>query len=413
MLNFTNIFYLLLSLCSLCGGFQLSAAEVKEAQPAQEAPPTQGAELTQTPPLSETIQEFHFRGRQDSFKLTQRNGQWSLGKDDVSLKPIESFLPALLAQLTDTCPALPPRPDISIELKLPDSRTKKDFFLAERVMQEGKHCATLDGHGIYALPLHRSWFVGDRRPAQIRLMNSFALGLSEGRNLEFERLSGRQATTSYRSVSKDFFVDQSFFDRWIQSLADFRVDSRWHPAFAEKATRSLTLTSGSAEYKFFYLPMQLWAVQRPGVFWLEIDNRWGFWQNFSDGLIFDPLHERLTLIVNAGAEERDRVRAIAQLGDSWSEGIRQALYQVLGRSYDSPEVKAQALRALRKRPSEQNLSFQIELLSTTSDPLLLRLISENLRVRNPSGPLIAEELFPGERQPLIEQWISWWAEQKK
>ncbi len=420
---------------SLFGGLLISLSahsadriEIPLAEEGQEvsgAPSTSGINRepasVKTPPISlNQVQEFRLRGRHDHFRLVREEGRWLLGSEAVQLKALENFFPALFLDLSQECPALPPRPDMTVEIRLRESdsgerprRVTKLLYISERVISDNTHCIQVDGDGLFSFPLHRSWFVGDRQAPRLRLARQLTLELSESRIVELEQERGPIESSPYHGQSAEYFLDHNFINRWIESLRDVRVDSRYHPGLAEKATRSIGLRSGTAELKFYLLPSRVWAVQRPGVAWLEADHRWGFWQNFNDGLIFDRHQTQLSLIVNAGAEERERVLAVHGLGDAWSEGIRQALHTVIGRAHDSSEVKAAAIRFLRTKPSDQNLAFLVQILEQSTDPLIQESIVSNLRVRHPSGSQFTEDMLPSERAPIIEEWRSWWRDQER
>ena len=229
--------------------------------------------------FAQTPSELQFQSRYDQFELRRSGGQYMLGDRRVKLGSFEQFLSLFNKEIEGDC-SLKGKPDLTVKGKYGGAWVERRFYIAERVVSDGKQCATIGGDGLYFSPLHRSWF-DDTAKSTIALKSPLTLSRGDAKLASFTQAKGEWVNSI-----KGEFPNWEFFSSFQDSLRDFTISHRVHKA-AIAGKPGFTLTSGKRKYEFYKLGDSLWVTTLPGSAWLVASARWTSWADMENpnGLI--------------------------------------------------------------------------------------------------------------------------------
>ncbi|MBX7232418.1 MAG: hypothetical protein K1X29_10065 [Bdellovibrionales bacterium] len=350
--------------------------------------------------------EILLQSSYDTFQISLEKDHYNLEGKTISLGTLEQFFTLFSTTFEDPCPK--EKPDLTLTAKWKKQNQTKvlKIFIDQRRIQNGNECAAATGEGIYFLPLHRSWFQVDEKRT-IPLLSPLKIVKDNETLAQFEMVKGLWQQTS----SKEY-INWDFFDQFKASLKDFEVTSRAHPNVS-KGKSSFTLYSGTIKYDFFQISDSLWAVRLPKVKWLVGSSRWSVWLEMQKEQWMDRLSSQLNFITDKGKQLSDRIGTLNSLSEQWSPSLQQVLKQILFDKSESDEIKIQAVHLMRQKPTMENMGILIKTMEQTQNQELLKPIFKALRIMNPNGPLLEEDMTQQQIDERVHVWKKWWIEKEK
>lgn len=368
---------------------------------------------------SSTEQKFEeklsFRSSFGRFQIEKRNGKYFLEDNVIEIPTFKSFLTLFDQKFTEDCKSPADKkltPDLRVTRTIPPvidtekaSITHRYFYIESHQVGDGSKCIEVTGAAIYYLPLHSSWYAENKK-ASLNFGETWSLKKGDQLLGQFKRQNNEW---TYQDENQ--FVDWEFVNRFIRSLESFTIDTRVHPALI-KQPADLILTTAAGDYELFSMGNNIWMLKSPRLGWLLSSASWGFWQDMGDNLWFDRFKPRLTLILDKDKEIKERKETILGLGDFWNKNIQSSLQKLLLDSNEPLDLRLTSLALLKRKPSLDNFSTMIDVLSQTSEIELQSELTKALRVRNPKGPLITDSDEDLARTEKTREWVKWWQTQK-
>lgn len=361
--------------------------------------------LTSSPSWA-SYDELVFGSSQDYFKLQSSGTGYQFDGKSVELGAFANFLPLFSKDLTDDCPQLPSKPTLTVKAKKGSSTLTRNFYMAEKIMSDGKQCLSVEGDGIYYLPLHRSWFKG-ARSSSLELGKNIEIVFPDGATFKAQKIQDEWRPESDGHLAQDWYMNWIFFDRFAKSLAQHTVDFRLHPAIG-KGRPQFQIKQGSRTFKFYQVGHNLWALHSPRHEWLVASHSWGFWQDMKKSMFMDRHSDNLKVLADPQAELSARRKALAEAAGTLSRASKYLIHRQLLDPGENTQLRLEMIQSLKRRPSLDNIGALIEALPEASEPELQEAITHALRVRRPDGPLITENSDQDERTNAIHDWQTWW-----
>lgn len=367
--------------------------------------------VLQATPAHSYYDEFVIGSSADYFTLKkQSDGNYYVGDQKVSLGSFNDFIHLFGTEIAGSCPKLPQKPDITIIAKrsktdamgdIKTTESKRRFYLDKKMVRGDNGCAPITGDGIYYLPMHKYWFTGES-----------TLSLPKVNSIKIEKdgsiLAHVKDNQGILEAQEDMDgLNWEFFDNFIDSLQQFSVFARLHPAIG-KGKPSFTMTLNGQKYQAYYVAKNLWAMKFPKSPWLVSSQQWSKWENMRQDLWKDRHYDLIKAFTNPKYPPERRYASMRDLGSRWSPSIKKALQKIVKNPKDPVDLRSLALRYLKQRPSLDNFQTMIQALEVTDDRDLLNQLTKTLRIRNPKGPVIEETTTDENVQKAIRQWVQWW-----
>lgn len=362
---------------------------------------------------AQAFSELEFGSRYGRFLIQNVDNRFLYREDPVDLGTFKDFLPYFNQDFVDNCDSLlKTRPDLSVKMRIPDpSGIEQDrfisrhFYISENILSDGKKCVTVRGKGIYYVPLHSSWFDRDKR-ASLNFGPTFKLSKNGETIGEFKKNEG-----DWVDGSMDQFINWDFFEQFVESLENFKIDLRLHPAAGHK-TESFSIETKGDTYHFYKVDKNIWAMKSPRLGWLLSSRDWAFWKDMGPSVWKDRFENRLRIILDRSRPLEEREETLKGLGTSWSMTIKHSLHKLLLDGQEEQRLKDLALLMLKRKPSLDNFKILVQALKATENPEFQSDLTKVLRIRNPKGPLIQPDDTLEKRQQVIQTWSRWWDQVK-
>ena len=350
--------------------------------------------------LSARPKEWVFGSSFDYFKVTRTGNKFFIGSESVSFVPFKEFAELFNSEFDGDCPDFGRKPDLTVRAVISEGNSvKRNFYIKEKTVSDGKTCVEIEGTGIYYVPLHRSWFKG-QDSSVIQTGNSLKIFKEKELLLQF-----RKNGEVWRNTTPNFFVNWQLFDNVLKTFEKFSISARLHPSAAEGAP-SFRLESGRFSYNFYLIGNGLWAVKKPKVKWLLASNDWALLDDMRLSLWKDVRFDDLLKIADKNADPDDRISAIYKLKNAWSRAIKYTYQRIMEDPSDVDKVKGEIARKLENHPSDDVFASLVVALTKTNSVELQNHITKILRVRNPKGPVI-KDLEIEQRDQHIKSWQKW------
>lgn len=350
--------------------------------------------------LANAQTQYSFKSKYDNFTIEQSGSAYMLSNQKIDPASFKEFIHTFDQEYVDPCPQLPAQPDLVIT-KTSDEIRRRSFYIAARTIKSEKNCLIVQGNGIYYLPLHRDWFEKSQS-SNLNIAKKVTFKLQDQSSFGLELVRD-----SWQSTSPQFFIDMDFFEKFRNSLMNYSIDLRLHPAIVQTQTQFVMKADGQL-YRFIKVAENLWAVKKPKIAWLEASNSWSFWLDMSKTQWEDRYSSQVRFVLDKGKNLEDRKGALYNLKDAWSESIKRALHKILLDAGEKSELQSVALQMLRQKPSDDNFAIMIQALTQVTDREVLMSLSQTLRTRNSRGPIITVEMSEADKAKSIRQWQQWW-----
>lgn len=347
------------------------------------------------------VSQWSFRSQYDSFNVVRRNSKYFIGKTEVKTDSLNKFIPFFNATINGECPKEMGKADAVVKIQRGSTTIERQFFFASKQVVDGDLCGDMDGKGLYYLPLHRSWLTG---PDQGHISVGSDLKI-EKENVLFAEFEKRG--NEWRNKDSGFFTDWDFFNQFLQSLDKYTISGRIHPIAVEGSIHFQVTTEGKT-YHFYKLAENLWAIRRPERQWLLTSPSFSFLLDMSSNLWRDRHSANLAIIKDSTQASDARIKAVQNLGASWSQAIKLVFYSVLTNPDEDPRLKEEISLSIRQKPSLENFGVLVQALENTEDPELLHQFTSVLRIRHRQGPLIDPQDSQEKINQSIIAWKDWW-----
>lgn len=352
-------------------------------------------------PLARAFDAVTFVTAQDHFTVKKNAHQFTIDGQNVHSELLRLLDPLLTGEAMDDCPSLKGKPLVKAIVTAGAKTETREFFVEQEIVRIGDKCLSATGDGLNFLPMHRSWLIGPFRES-IQLKSPLRITGPDGNPIAELVIKDGEWQDTKPQTDLDF----EFFDKWQQSLKDYRVQYRVLPT-AAKGKPSVTVTSGGQKLVFYKLAPKLWAVQRGSQKWLDASGEWAFWYELDESVWHDRRANAIHQIEAAGVPVEQKQALMKQLDDNgWSRALEDFYQRRLQDNNEDLEVRLHALERLKNKPSWRNIRAEMQALENNPNDDLLKQLTIVLRIRNPKG--IIYEPKSTDRAETVEGWSAWW-----
>lgn len=344
--------------------------------------------------------ELSFTTKYDKFDLLRSGRSYTIGGKPAKLGTFEQFLNLFSSEIEGDCGGAG-KPDVTVKARFQERWVERRFYIKKRLVSDGSHCATVSGEGIFFLPLHRSWF-DESATMTIALKSPLKITRGGDALATFEKVG-----TEWRGGIAGEYPNWEFFSTFTESLKDFLISHRVHPSVTD-GKPGFVLQTGGKRIEFFKLGATLWVAKVPATPWLVGSAQWTNWIDMEKSQWVDRFSPQLTFLSDKGKDLDSRRGALAALEGQWSPSIRDALKKIMLDEQEANELKMEAVRIMKQKPTLENMGVFIQSLRSEADVDLQYLLSQALRTRNPKGQLIPPDMEESKRQKAITEWREWW-----
>jgi hypothetical protein len=274
------------------------------------------------------------------------------------------------------------------------------LYIEKKIVSDGQNCATVDGHGLYQLPLHHNWFA-EKKAVTIGLGDEFAIFKDNREVVRFKKVDGR-----WKSTDTKLFINWSFFEKFTDSVREFPIDFRAHLA-AAKDYANFELRQGSRNFLFVKVAEKTWAVKFPGSPWLSASGQFGFFDDMNQNIWLSPYTQQLQIVQDKLLPSDKRIAAIRALNSFWGPDVKYTFHDVLMTGGDNVEVKREIAALLKTRPTDESFKILIDSLRVTEDRSYQETVTKVLRVRNPKGATIFSDDEDDVAAKKMADWVKW------
>lgn len=343
---------------------------------------------------------YKFKSSFDTFTLKDKGSYFSIGKYAVDVSILEPFFPLFKHNIfSDKCPSK--KPDLQIvQLNEKESKTLS-FFFKDSMISDGKGCYQISGKGIHYLPLHRKWFLDDKKQS-----------IHLGKKITFSWPGNihwilKKEKVNYSTTEKSDFVHWSFLEQIVRSLKNFPVQNRVSTSILLPDSLSFKIKTKNRTYTFYRLYNNSWALKYPKSKWLIVSPNWTFLNDLNKTLLNHPQQERLLKLTAKDTSAEDKRRLIKEISPTWDADIRRTYLKLLYDSNTKSSVKVYVLKKLKIHPTNEVIKDIGMALETETDPEVFQQIFHILRIKNPKGPKWDMSKDPSEQTKKIDQWKNW------
>ena len=328
---------------------------------------------------------------------------WAASDGKAAQKDVLAMLqPLLTGDASDDCAKKLGKPNATARIANGGKIETREFFVSRGLVRvkagPTAQCFSVTGEGLIYLPMHRSWLIGPYKES-ITFKSPLTVTTNGHVMADLSQKNGEWVDNQPKTR-----LDWDFFDKFQQSLKDYKVQYRvLKEAAKDKPWSSLQL--GSGRYVFFKIGPKLWAIQRPGNNWLDASGDWSFWFDLDDAVWQDRHWPVIEKIEAAGATEEEKLAAMTELDSGWSRTLEDFYQRRLLDKAEDSKIRAHALERMRTKPSWRNIAAEMEFIQAQPSDEMLRDATQALHIRNPKGQIYT----PGtDRTPVIKEWTDWW-----
>lgn len=356
-----------------------------------------------TPAFAYGARTVTIQSPQDTFTLTIVNKKsGSVQGKPSDLKALADLWPVLDSPLTNDCPPLKDKPDVTVK---ENDKVRSIYFKAGMV-SDGKQCLSVGGEGLYYFPTHRDFLIGPKRDS-VKLKSPLKLFRQGVKIVEL-----RKDGDHWVSENKDVKLNWDFFERFENALNDFDVRLRVNAGIAQGKPKMI-MQSGSDSYELYKVTGVMWAIKKPGQSWLTASDDWSFWYDFDQSVIEDRHAAEIKKMEQVDAKLEERKAAMEKLEGAWSPNLREAYHRILLNPQEDLDLQVTAINRLKRKPSLETSGVMVKVLSEHKDEDIKRIAGQILKAYNPKGPLYKNTLPAAEKAKVIEFWNNWWNQNRK
>ncbi len=298
-----------------------------------------------------------------------------------------SFADEDIGDNEDSCSKPSGAPDLQI-LKTTGNQKKKILvYIDERLLIVNHRCSSIEGNGIFALPMHREWYIGTKT-VNIKIGTQRRLVFSDSKPIVYRESTNSQDRTVKLLVSGPM-LDWSKIDLFEKKLKSIEISGRRHLSYI-KDRPSFTFITNNREYTFYEIrdPELVWVLKLPDKPFLILSESFS-WREFNLEYVADLKADIINTLQNSESAENKRIRALKTLKNYWNPSFQEILFTIFKDEDESSQLRKEIAEFLIQKPTSLNKETLLNALIVTQNPSLREYISMRLRIFYPKGKAIS------------------------
>ena len=298
-----------------------------------------------------------------------------------------SFADEDIGDNKDACSKPNGIPDLQI-LKTTGRQNKKiAVYIDEGLLIVNNRCSSIEGTGIFALPMHRAWYTGPKTTS-IKIGTQRRLVFKGSKPIVYKESTSSQDRAIKLLVSGPM-PDWSKIDLFENKLNSIEISGRRHLSYA-KNNPHFTFITNNKEYIFYETrdPRLVWALKLPNKPFLILSKSFS-WYEFNLEHVVDSKAEILNILQNSESPENKRIRALETLKNYWNPSFQRVLLTIFKDEQEPTKLRQEIAEFLIQKPTSLNKKTLLNTLVRTQDSSLREYISRRLRIFYPTGKAIS------------------------
>ena len=287
----------------------------------------------------------------------------------------------------DTCSKPDKTPDLQVLMRKGNRDKKILVYIDERLLIVNHRCSSIEGEGIFALPMHRAWYIGPKT-AQINIETQRRLVFNGSKSIVYKEKTEARGRAMKLLVS-GIMPDWSKIDLFEKKIRSIEISGRRHLSYA-KDSSNFTFITNNREYTFYEIrsPQLIWALKLPDKPFLILSNSFS-WHEFNLEYVADLKGNIIDILRDSKASEDKRIRALKTLRNYWNPSFQEVLFGIFRNEDESTPLRKEIAEFLIQKPTSLNKRTLLDTLLKTEDPSLREYISMRLRIFYPKGKAIS------------------------
>lgn len=312
---------------------------------------------------------------------------------------LKDFVEEQLSSLEDSsCQDLTQQADLHIVKTKGRDKQEVWVYIQDKYLKFNDKCTLLDGDGLFTLPIHRAWFVGEKS-LQIPLGSLRRWEFDDSHFIEYEQQETWQAglLKDPSIKAKKVLANESMLPNWSKillferALKDIKVSRRYLLSYGDGFPHFSFSTNGQT-YTFYEVNRErlVWALKLPDKPYLITSSSFN-WGEFNTEHLLDPRFKTLNVLRDTDQKEQARIAALENLGSYWNTSVQSLLTEIVKNENDGPYLREKVAELLIQKPTSENKQILIDVLANTTQESLREYISKRLRLFYPKGKVISKD----------------------
>ena len=287
----------------------------------------------------------------------------------------------------DTCSKPSGTPDLQILKTAGRQKKKVSLYIDQRLLIVNHRCSSIEGNGIFALPMHRAWYIGPKT-TNIQIGTQRRLVFNGSKPIVYRESTNSQDRTIKLLVSGPM-PDWSKIDLFENKLNSIEISGRRHLSYA-KNNPHFTFITNNEEYTFYEIrdPQLVWALKLPNKPFLILSRSFS-WREFNLEHVADSKADIINILKNSKNSEDKRISALETLKNYWNPSFQRVLFAIFKDEEEPTKLRQEIAEFLIQKPTSLNKETLLNTLTRTQDTHLREYISRRLRIFYPKGKAIS------------------------
>ena len=335
----------------------------------------------------------------DSFVIKKDRGQYFIDKQKVQMKAFNelrdivnnklAFADQDIGNNEDGCSQPRRTPDIQISRTRPGQKDSKEIavYIKERSIVVNQRCSSIEGNGIFALPMHREWYIGPKT-TNVEIGTQRKLVFDRSKPIVY-RESANSQDRKIKLLVNGPMPDWDKIDLFESKLGFIEVSGRRNLSYVENNPH-FTFTTNNKTYTFYEIrdPRLVWALKLPNKPFLILSRSFS-WNEFNLEHVADSKSSTISALRNSKLPENERIKALKELRNYWNTSFQRILFTILKDEDEPTKLRQDIAEFLIQKPTSLNKETLLKTLIRTQDPSLREYISQRLRIFYPKGKAIS------------------------
>lgn len=290
----------------------------------------------------------------------------------------------------DGCSKPRGRPDLQI-LRTRAGKQDKQIavYIDERILLVNQRCSSIEGDGIFALPMHREWYIGPQT-IQIDIGTRRKFIFNKSKSIEYRGSMSSQDKKIKLLVNGSFMPDWGKINLFEKRISSIQVSGRRHLSYTKNNPR-FTFITNNQKYTFYEIrnPSLVWALKLPNKPFLIMSSKSFSWHEFNLEHVVDPRSDAINILKDSDNSTNKRISAFETLDNYWNPSFQRILFAIFKDEDEPAPLRRKIAEILIQKPTSLNKTTLLNTLLRTQAPSLREYISQRLKLFHPKGKAIS------------------------
>ena len=279
----------------------------------------------------------------------------------------------------DTCSKPDGTPDLQILRKRAGKQDRQiAIYIDERILLVNHRCSSIEGDGVFALPMHREWYIGPQT-IQIDIGTQRKLIFNGSKSIEYRDGINSQDRKIKLLLNGSIMPDWSKINIFEEKLRSIKVSERRHLSYT-KDNPGFTFITNNKKYIFYEIrdPGLVWALKLPDKPFLIMSKSFS-WYEFNLEHVADPKSNAISVLKDSDNPANKRISVLETLDNYWNPSFQKILFTIFKDEDESAPLRRKIAEVLIQKPTALNKKTLLNTLLRTQVSSLREYISQRFK----------------------------------